>query len=248
MSAPITFYDLRFKPGLPGSPNAWKTRFTLNYKGIPYKTTYLSFVEIKPALQAASVPPLEADFYTVPSIIDHATGQAISDSMRIAEYLDAQYPDTPTILPASTREAQMAFENNVRQPFAFTIFPIILMDFYNNILVDQDKEYFRRTREAQFGAPLESVVPQDAAQRKARIDVVRAGLENVAKEVAKHAGEGALFFGGDKPCFADIILAATFKSLTMGFGTEYDLCKAILSNEWAAKFIHAFDKWGSYEM
>ena len=65
-------------------------RFILNYKGLPYKTVFLNFVDIKPTLQALDVPPLEGDHYTVPAIIDKDTGRRVSDSYRIAEYLDAQ--------------------------------------------------------------------------------------------------------------------------------------------------------------
>ena len=100
--------------------------------------------------------------------------------------------------------------------------------------------------EARFGASLESVVPAGEA-RATQLDVLKAGLENVHKEIEKHAGEGALFFGGEKPCFADVQLAATLKSPLMGFAQEYDVCAAILENEWAAKYLEAFEKWASIE-
>lgn len=64
--------------------------YTLNLKGLPYKTTFLNFVDIKPTFQAAKVPPSEGEFYTVPAIIDPATGAAVSDSVKIAVYLDTQ--------------------------------------------------------------------------------------------------------------------------------------------------------------
>ncbi|VDB89218.1 unnamed protein product [Peniophora sp. CBMAI 1063] len=245
-SEPITFYDLTLRNGIIGSPNAWKTRYTLNYKGLPYKSTFLNFIDIKPTLKALDVPPLEGDFYTVPSIIDPKTGRRISDSLRIAEYLDTQYPDTPQLLPPGTREAQEAFEKNVRQPFAFTVFPLILLDFFNTIIDEKDQAYFKTSREAQFGAPFEAVVPTGDA-RAAQLEVVRAGVENVHREIEKHAGEGKIFFGGDRPVFADFQLAATFKSFLMGFGKEYEVNKLILSNEWAAKFIGAFEQWASTE-
>ena len=120
--------------------------------------------------------------------------------------LHFQYPNTPSVYPSNTREAQIAFEKNVRQPFAFTVFPLVMMDIYDGV-EDKDREYFRRTREALFGGTLESVVPQ-GEKRKAQLELVRAGLDKVAQEIATHAGEGALFFGGDTPCFADMSLAA----------------------------------------
>ncbi|KZV63657.1 hypothetical protein PENSPDRAFT_657117 [Peniophora sp. CONT] len=245
MSSAISFYDLRFKNGLPGSPNAWKTRFTLNYKGLPYKTTYINFVDLKPTFQAAGIPPSSGDAYTVPAIFDPATGQAVSDSFCIAEYLDAQYPDTPPLLPPSTRDAQITFEKTVRQPFAFTLFPLILLEIYSAV-EEKDKPYFRRTREALFGGPLESIVPT-GSKRVAQLEAVRAGLDKVEKVIVEYAGEGKIFFGGDEPCFADMSLASTFKSLMVKCDEEYDACKVILGHDWAKKFVEAFEKWGSYE-
>lgn len=146
----------------------------------------------------------------------------------------------------STREAQLAFEENVRKPFAFTVFPLIMLHFFNTLVADKDKDYFRSSREAQFGASFEMVVPTGDA-RVAQFEVVRAGVEGVAQAIRKQAGEGAIFFGGDKPCFADFQLAGTLKSFLMGFGKEYEVNKLILSNEWAAKFMETLEQWASVE-
>ncbi|KZV63655.1 hypothetical protein PENSPDRAFT_616282 [Peniophora sp. CONT] len=245
MSTPITFYDLRVSAGVPASPNAWKTRYTLNYKGIPYKTTFVNFVDIKPTLQEAGIPPSEGEAYTVPAIIDHKTGQKLSESARIAGYLDAAYPETPAVFPASTREAQITFMKTIGAPLLYAAFPIILLDTFNG-LDEKDKEYWRRTREARFGAPLEAIVPK-GERLTAALAAVGATLDNAAKEIAKHAGEGALFFGGDAPSFADITLAAAFKAIITGTGREGDVSKVILGHEWASKFFEAFEKWASIE-
>lgn len=201
----------------------------------------------------------------MPAIIDHATGQAVSESARIAGYLDAQvtihlvlrpasnsissicsqYPDTPAVLPPSTREAQLAFGQTVARPLLLLIFQLVVLDSYNG-LDEKDKPYYRHTREALFGRTLEEIVPQ-GERREQQLPYLRQGLDNAAKEIAKHAGEGALFFGGESPSFADITVAAVFKSVVTTIGRDGDVSKVILGHEWAGKFFEAFEKWASIE-
>ncbi|KAG9074298.1 hypothetical protein FS749_014156, partial [Ceratobasidium sp. UAMH 11750] len=44
---PIIFYDLVGKDGISWSPNTYKTRLTLNYKGLPYRVEMISFPDIQ---------------------------------------------------------------------------------------------------------------------------------------------------------------------------------------------------------
>ncbi|KAG8687799.1 hypothetical protein FRC08_011757, partial [Ceratobasidium sp. 394] len=44
---PIVFYDLVGKDGISWSPNTYKTRLTLNYKGLPYRVEMVSFPDIQ---------------------------------------------------------------------------------------------------------------------------------------------------------------------------------------------------------
>lgn len=50
-------------------------------------------------------------YYSLPVIQDPNTGEEkiISDSARIAEYLDSTYPDTPKIVPVGTYTLQKTF-------------------------------------------------------------------------------------------------------------------------------------------
>ena len=133
----------------------------------------------------------------------------------------------------------------VLQPLMLATFPLVILEMYNG-LDDKDKEYFRRTREARFGHTLEQIVPQ-GERRTQQLAAVGSGIETIAKEITKHAGEGAVFFGGDSPVFADIALAGGFKALITCNGRDGEISKLILGNEWAAKFYAAFEKWSSVE-
>ncbi|KAK0452716.1 uncharacterized protein EV420DRAFT_1630370 [Desarmillaria tabescens] len=77
------------------SPNVWKARYVLNYKGLPYRTEWVDSPTSKPS---DGVAP----HYTLPLLHDHSTGASVSESAAIARYLDKTYPETPVVIPAGT--------------------------------------------------------------------------------------------------------------------------------------------------
>lgn len=101
-SAPITFYDIASKPPVQKtcfSPNPWKTRQALNFKSLPYTTTWVPLPDITKVRRELNVPACRqfadgTDFFTLPIIEDPATGSLIGDSFDIAVYLQKIYPDS----------------------------------------------------------------------------------------------------------------------------------------------------------
>ncbi|TDL20311.1 hypothetical protein BD410DRAFT_791099 [Rickenella mellea] len=101
----ITLYDISSTiPGAAWSPNVYKTRMALNYKGLEYKTEWVEYPDIGPLAKKIGALPTSIgatrELYTVPIIHDHATGKVASDSFAIAQYLDETYPDQPKLFPA----------------------------------------------------------------------------------------------------------------------------------------------------
>ncbi|PFH48515.1 hypothetical protein AMATHDRAFT_5715 [Amanita thiersii Skay4041] len=81
---------------------AHATRYTLNYKRLPYTTEWIELSEIESrckqlGIAPTGVKPDGTPLYTLPAIWDPATQKTISDSLKIAEYLDKTYPDTPPV-------------------------------------------------------------------------------------------------------------------------------------------------------
>ncbi|TFY51247.1 hypothetical protein EVJ58_g10668, partial [Rhodofomes roseus] len=96
----IILYDIPSTvPGNAWSANTWKTRFALNYKGIPYRTQWVEYPDIAPLLTSLGVSPNTPSTwtfpYTLPAIYDPRTRTVLMDSIKIARYLDETYPDTP---------------------------------------------------------------------------------------------------------------------------------------------------------
>ncbi|KAF8756671.1 Glutathione S-transferase, N-terminal domain [Rhizoctonia solani] len=69
---PVVFYDLVGKNGISFSLNTYKTRLSLDYKGIPYRVEYLSLPDIEPKMKELGVPPSSDNHprYTIPMIAD----------------------------------------------------------------------------------------------------------------------------------------------------------------------------------
>lgn len=101
-SSRIVFYDIAMHPPVEEnccSPNPWKTRLALNFKGLAYSTSWVALPDIAKVRRGLSVPPCRkfadgADFFTLPIIEDPATGSLVGDSFDIAVYLQNTYPDS----------------------------------------------------------------------------------------------------------------------------------------------------------
>jgi glutathione S-transferase len=83
--------------------------------------------------------------------------RALSDSLAIAYDLEARYGDRPSLFGGVGGEALVRFLNNwadgVLHP---ALVRLIIADVWT-ILAEQDRAYFRTSREARFGAALEAV-------------------------------------------------------------------------------------------
>jgi glutathione S-transferase len=100
--ASITFYDIAHKPPVEESccsPNPWKSRLALNFKGVPYSTSWVAMPDISKLRQSLGQPASRkfadgTDFYTLPVIQDPAMNATVGDSFDIALYLQHTYPDS----------------------------------------------------------------------------------------------------------------------------------------------------------
>lgn len=101
-TSPIVFYDIAPRPPVEKNsyaPNPWKTRLALNFKGVPYSTSWVSLPDVAKVRRSLNVPACRkladgSDFFTLPVIEDPATNSLIGDSFDIAVYLQITYPDS----------------------------------------------------------------------------------------------------------------------------------------------------------
>ncbi|KAF9445115.1 hypothetical protein P691DRAFT_735531 [Macrolepiota fuliginosa MF-IS2] len=216
----ITLYDITGKPPIKtGSPNVWKTRYVLNYKKLPHKTIFVEFPDIEDELKKAGIPPSGkkpdgvTPHYTCPSIIDDATGAVVSDSYKIAEYLDKAYPDTPKLFPPGTEALQAAFYDHFPQVLA-PLWPIVLPRVPRVVMDERSAEHYIRMYSERFGMPLAQMEPV-GEERVAAWAKVKAGFGQLDGWLSKSSGP---FIMGDTVTFVDFVVASTLHSLRTLFG------------------------------
>jgi glutathione S-transferase len=203
------------------SPYCWRIRMALAHKGLSSETIPWRFTD-KEAIAFSGQGK-------VPVLIDG--DHIVHDSWAIARYLEAQYPDKPALFGGAAAAAVTAFVNSWCDRVINPAIARMIVSDIHACLHETDKAYFRRTREAMFGAPLETVTAdRDAAVVGFRklLDPLRAVLKSQP------------YLGGDTPSYADYIPFGTFQwaLCTSGF--------ALLEPEdpvhaWRETLLDAFD-------
>ncbi|KAI9094042.1 glutathione S-transferase [Phlyctochytrium arcticum] len=107
--ADVIFYDLVVNPKTTPtqffSPNTWKARLSLLHKQVNFSTTPVTLLDVCPGGSLASKEPTLK--LSLPTIEIPSSGQLVTDSYRIAQWLEESYPDAPSLFSGdgrSTRE------------------------------------------------------------------------------------------------------------------------------------------------
>ncbi|KAJ0426105.1 hypothetical protein BJY00DRAFT_125188 [Aspergillus carlsbadensis] len=219
-STPVHFFDILSE--LPGptkawSPNTLKTRTILNFKGILYTQTYVSYPDIGPLLESLSVPPHPEGTapvpHTLPAIV-HPTIKsnphgALMDSLPIARHLEELYP-TPTIFPSGHASYALAVAvERLMRDIAMGGYTL-LIPAIRDILDPRGQEYYTRTRatKAFFGKPLEEVKPTSEGEVRALVEKMKKNIRPLVVMLKGKSGKTGPFFEGEKPGYADLIYVA----------------------------------------
>ncbi len=169
------------------SPHCWKARMALAHKGLAFETRATPFTKIKDIADGFSP--------TVPVIDDG--GKLVRDSFDIALYLEATYPDAPSLFGGEAGKAAARFvESWALTAIHPALSGLIIKDIHDR-LGDADQVYFRESREKRMGKTLEAA----QAGREERLDAFRAALQPLRLMLGKQP-----FIGGDAPLFADYIV------------------------------------------
>lgn len=200
-------------------PTKLITRYVLNYKQLPYTTVALEYTELESKFKKLGVPPSStkpdgSPLYTSPSILDGELG--VSDSYKIAEYLDKAYPTTPKVIPPGSEALQAAFYDQFGQLLG-PLWPLYLPRVAATILNPPSEEYFTVTRTKVFGKQLKDVEPTEGKEREEAWKQFQANLDVVEGWMSKSPGP---FFMGATPTFADFTVASFILALRICFGKE----------------------------
>jgi glutathione S-transferase len=189
----ITLYDLAgAEPERRFSPFCWRTRMALAHKGLDVETVPWRFTE------KDKLPHPNGG--RVPVIVDG--DQVVHDSSAIANYLETQYSERPSLFGDEVGRALTRFVQNwtetVLQP---ALIGFVVLDICRHT-APQDQPYFRQSREERFGRTLEEVVDG----RGARLPAFREGLAPLRRTLERQK-----FLAGEAPAYADYIVFGAFQ-------------------------------------
>ncbi|KAG7443970.1 uncharacterized protein BT62DRAFT_981875 [Guyanagaster necrorhizus] len=230
MSAPITLYDIpSTAPGNAWSPNVWKARYVLNYKGLPYQTEWVEYpdIELLYAKTGTKSHLTKRDgvtsHYTLPVLHDASTGAVISDSAEIARYLDKTYPDTPTAIPLGTDAFHYAFNDALENKFGALCQFTVVTTF--SILNPRSQGFFRDTKEKNTldGRTLEEAAPKGVHKEKEW-----ARLRNDFGKIDAWMKEDK-YFMGDVISYADFSISGWLLWVRIIYGADSEEWKDILT-------------------
>ncbi|TCD63609.1 hypothetical protein EIP91_005188 [Steccherinum ochraceum] len=251
----IVFYDIpgKTEDTKAWSPSTWRTRYSLNFKGIPYRTEWVEYPEIEKVCKEIGAEPTDKSpdgkpLYTFPVIHDPSTNTILSDSTPIAEYLDKTYPDSPKLFPPGTKGFHAAFDSAFYSILARTpsLWNLVALGACTN-LTPRSEAFFRDTfwrRRCDETTPIEELAGSEGSERKEQnwreveADWVKIGTW--------YEASGGLFLtGGETPCYADIVLAAwlVWARQSWGKGSEdWKRLERLDGGRWG-RFMKAFEKY-----
>ena len=207
--------------GRPFSPFCWRTRMALAHKGLSAETIPWCFTD------KGAIAPHNSE--KVPVLIDGEI--SVADSWAIANYLEDRYPDGPSLFGGEGGRAigrMMNWWGDIA--VIGGMFPLIVADILAQ-LDAKDAEYFRKSREARFGKPLEEVV----AGREKSVEGFRRALDPMRLTLKTQS-----YLGGEKPNYADYIVFGAFQ-----WARVVSPFKLLAGDDpvyaWREKLLDAFD-------
>ncbi|TFK28911.1 hypothetical protein FA15DRAFT_664544 [Coprinopsis marcescibilis] len=227
----LTFYDITCPPPqATKSANTWKTRLSLNYKGLPYKTETIEYADIADFYKKNGIPPAVVypngfALHTLPVIKDDSSGQDVFvvDSLEIAKYLDKTYPDTPRLIPEGAEAQVKAFQDQL----SAAIVPVIPLVFKLSApqTTEYSREYFNKTRARDLSAlfpdkPVSSleeleITPEEIQAKFGYLQQTFDALSN------QYGGKETFHWAfGAQITFADFILAGMLLNTQSLFGKD----------------------------
>lgn len=185
----------------------------LNYKGIPYTQSFVSYPDITPLLRSLTVTSYpEGPFaYTLPAISHPSVranpSGAMMDSLPIAVLLDRVFPG-PALFPYGDASYALTLAVGKLVSNAVLRSLVLVIPKVAGILDQRGREYFIKTRSAMFGKPLSELRPSDPESLRAVVDGIKKELETLTQMLRGRPGKTGPFFEGHHACYADLILMA----------------------------------------
>lgn len=188
----MILYDLVGRDDRRFSPNCWRARLALAHKGLAVDARPTRFIDVS---------AIGGERYKTIPVLEHGE-QTVCDSWAIANFLEQNYPDRPSLFGGESGPALTAFINAwVDTALHPALIGLIVLDIHDHLL-PEDQDYFRRSREQRFGKTLEQV----QAGREQRLEGFQKSLHPIRFTVKRQP-----FLGGERPLYADYLAFSAFQ-------------------------------------
>lgn len=212
----LAMADIDVRP----SPWVWIAKFALLHKGVEFETVPLRFAEKDnyPDKDHGQVPVLETD-----------SGEKILDSAAIVAWLDKNIAGNPLTETGGERAAADFY----LAWLGASVFPALappLMIRVWEVAHEDDKDYFRTTREKRFGKTLEELAGTPGVKQN-----MEAALQTLAAPLARQK-----FLGGEKANLCDYIVMSVLMWKRLVSNTElYEMPQTV--DAWHERMLDLFD-------
>jgi glutathione S-transferase len=188
----LTLYDLVDRHGRRYSPYGWRIRMALAHKGLDAAAELCWHSDKKLAFSGQ---------HLVPVVVDST--RVVSDSWKIACYLDEAYPDRPALMQGEQGRSFARLMNSwadtiIGRPLVRSLY----LDIHNSLHPDADAREFRRRREERNGATLETL-HAGRAKDFAELNKAMLPLNDLLR--------GQPFIAGQAPAYVDYIVFGTLQ-------------------------------------
>lgn len=181
----------------------------MNYKGVQFRTVFVSGINIEKTSKSlgvlpTGVKPNGAPHYTLPAILDRTNPTspvAFSDSVPILNYLEKTYPTPGRVLFPAGRETRGLYQPLILKIIYFM--PYLAAGAHLAAKVDEDRDEFRGRLERLFGKPVEEIEKQ-GAERDAAYDELEGVFEQLGNALE---GEDSFLLTGERMIAADFAVA-----------------------------------------
>ena len=193
----MVLYELGAPNGAHYSSYSWRTRMALKHKGIAFES------------QAVRISDKAAIAFSnqgkVP-VIRHGD-VVVSDSWKIAAYLETTFPDAPSLFGGAAGQAVCRFVNAVAdRQLMSALAPAVALSI-TQMLDPGDAAHLRAGFEKGFGKTLEEL----EAGREGALKAFRRALDPLRATL-----KGQAFLGGESPLYADYIMMAPLQWARIG--------------------------------
>ncbi|KAI9656691.1 MAG: hypothetical protein M1831_004601 [Alyxoria varia] len=157
----IVLYDIPSKGrDVCWSPNTWKARVALNFKGLAYESEFVEMPQIAPKLKELGVAPNESGTpYTLPTV--GFGDETIMDSKNIAQKLQEIQPEPPLYLDASFASEV----DDIIMKIIFAIAPVLMSLVPRNLLNQESADYIINVHQRYFGMSLDEIEKTRGGER-----------------------------------------------------------------------------------